>query len=150
MITRFNVLSIAVIFVISLVFLTIFFSNDGILANKSAEKRINSIQEEVKQKESDINALRYRARSASEKGSVEGDVIYSFSDDDIFSPPTDGSEEDAADEYRGLSSFMIFLYSLLITLVWSVIIIVVVPLVKGKKKGGKKNGCDSQSYSGRY
>ena len=145
MITRFKVLCIAAVFVISAVFLTIFFSDDGILADISTQKRIISIQEEVKEKESDLTALRYKAGAVTEEKTVEGDVIHSFTDDSIFDPSVSGAEREEESAYSGLSFFRILLYSLLITLVWSVIIVVVIPALKGMKKGGKKNGSDSQS-----
>ncbi len=145
MITRFKVLSIAAVFVISAVFLSVFFSNDGILANKSTQKKIISIQEEVKEKESDLSTLRYRAGALAQETPPEGNVIHSFADDSIYDPSSQQSVSAGEDGYMGLSFSCILLYSLLITIVWSAIIVVVLPLVKRRKKEGKKNGSYSQS-----
>lgn len=146
MFTRFKVLSIAAIFVISLVFLTIFFSNDGILANKSTESRINSIQEEVKQKESDLNALRYRASSSSSSGVSGGSVIHSFTDEGVYDPASQRTEEEEGGSYEGLSLLSIFLISFLVASVYAMIVMTLVPLLC-KRKEGKNNGRDNKSHS---
>lgn len=141
MFTRFNVLSIVVIFVVSLVALTILFSNDGILANKSTENRINSIQEEVKQKESDLNVLRYRASSSSSVKEVGGSVIHSFVDDDVFDPAEGRTEEESA-VFHGLSFSSILLISSGVTVVYGVLVLVVLPHIF-KRKEGDGYGCDN-------
>jgi len=146
MFTRFKVLSIAAIFVISLVFLTIFFSNDGILANKSTESRINSIQEEVKQKESDLNALRYRASSSSQGGVSGGSVIYSFTDESVYDPASGRTQEEEIAAYEGLSFLSIFMISSLVTALYGATVMVVLPLL-GKRKEGEKNGPDNKSHA---
>lgn len=146
MFTRFKVLSIAAIFVISLVFLTIFFSNDGILANKSTQSRINSIREEVKQKESDLNALRYRASSSSSSVPSGGSVIHSFTDEDVYDPASGRTEGEEGASYEGLSFLSIFLISSLVTALYSVIVMVIIPL-PGKRKEGENNGSDNKSHS---
>lgn len=145
MFTRFKVLSIAAIFVISLVFLTIFFSNDGILANKSTESRINFIQEEVKQKESDLNALRYRASSSSSSVLSGGSVIHSFTDEGVYDPASGRTEEEEGRAYEGLSFLSIFLISSAVTALYGVIVLVIVPL-PGKRKEGENNGSNNQSH----
>lgn len=142
MFTRFKVLSIAAIFVISLVFLTIFFSNDGILANKSTESRINSIQEEVKQKGSDLNALRYRASSPSQGGVSGGAVIYSFTDESVYDPASGRTQEDETAAYEGLSFLSIFLISSAVTALYGALVMAVVPLLC-KRKEGENNGRDN-------
>ncbi len=145
MFTRFKVLSIAAIFVISLVFLTIFFSNDGILANKSTQSRINSIREEVKQKESDLNALRYRASSSPSSGAAGGSVIHSFTDEGVYDPASGRTEEEEGAAYEGLSFLSILLISSIVTALYGVIVMVIVPL-PGKRKEGKDNGSDNKSH----
>ncbi len=145
MFTRFKVLSIAAIFVISLVLLTIFFSNDGILANKSTESRINSIREEVKQKESDLNSLRYRAQSSSSSDLSHGSVIYSFTDEGIYDPASERSDEEESTPYEGLTFLSILLISSALAAVYSVIVLLIVPL-SCKRKKGENNGKNNQSH----
>lgn len=143
MFTRFKALSIAAIFVISVVFLTVFFSNDGIFASKSVKKRIITVQEEVKERESEVEYLRQMAVTERAVSETDGSVIHSFSDDDVFTPSSE--EKKVEDEYKGLSGPAITLISLLITLLWSAIILFVLPLIKGRK-GEETDGRNNQSY----
>lgn len=138
--TRFKVLSLVVIFFFSFVIIQAFFSSDGFIANKVTQKRISSVEEEIRRKEGDLNSLRYRANVEGTEDTREKALVYSFSDDTVFDPRSESTDVEELSSYEGLSTFFCVLIALSVTLAYGLVIMVVVPLVKRRRKGAENGG----------
>ena len=138
--TRFKVLSLVLIFFFSYVIIQAFFSSDGFIANKVTEKRISSVEEEIRRKEGDLSSLRYRAAGESDEDTREKALVYSFSDDTVFDPRLESADAAEVSSYEGLSTVFCVIIALSVTLVYGLVIMVVVPLVKRRRKGAENGG----------
>ncbi len=139
--TRFKVLSLIVIFFFSFVIIQAFFSSDGFIANKVTQKRISSVEEEIRRKEGDLSSLRYRAAGERGEDTREKSLVYSFSDDTVFDPRTESEVAEEVSSYRGISTLGCVFSALSVTAAYGLVIMVVVPLVKRRRKG-VRNGRD--------
>ena len=138
--TRFKVLSLVLIFFFSYVIIQAFFSSDGFIANKVTEKRISSVEEEIRRKEGDLSSLRYRAAGESDEDTREKALVYSFSDDTVFDPRSESADAAEVSSYEGLSTVFCVIIALSVTLVYGLVIMVVVPLMKRRRKGAENGG----------
>ena len=138
--TRFKVLSLVLIFFFSYVIIQAFFSSDGFIANKVTEKRISSVEEEIRRKEGDLSSLRYRAAGESDEDTREKALVYSFSDDTVFDPRLESADAAEVSSYEGLSTVFCVIIALSVTLVYGLVIMVVVPLMKRRRKGAENGG----------
>ncbi len=135
--TRFKVLSLIVIFALSYGLLYIFFSPDGVISHSAMEKEKTIVEEKVREKEGEVKALRKRSQSAKESDTRDKELVYSFSDEAIFDPvkKSGGDVENNGSIY--FETYRILLISLLITLVYSLLIFLFIPLLKRRKRNGR-------------
>lgn len=140
--TRFKVLSLVLIFFFSFVIIQAFFSSDGFIANKVTEKRISSVEEEIRRKEGDLSSLRYRAAGESDEDTREKALVYSFSDDTVFDPRSESAAVEEVSSYEGLSTVFCVIIALSVTLVYGLVIMVVFPFIKKRRREGVGNGGD--------
>ncbi len=130
--TRFNVLSVILIFLLSLVVTVFFFSSSGFIVRRTMNEKLRIVENEIKEREGTLNALRYRASGGGYSYGVDGELVYSFSDDDIFDPVSGGDSGSNRGEFRGISNAGCLLVSLLVTLLYCILILLVVPRIKRK------------------
>ena len=134
--TRFKVLSVLLIFALSFVILYIFLSPDGLMRNSALKKEIVSVEEKVREKEGDVKSLRRRTESTKNaEDTREKELVYSFSDEAIFDPVTSHSVEGESTAAHYLETPWILVMALSITLLYSLIIFLFIPLIKRRRKG---------------
>lgn len=130
--TRFKVLSIILIFLFSVVVTVFFFSSSGFIVRRTMNERLRTVENEVKEQEGKLNALRYRASGGSYSSGADGELVYSFSDDDIFDPVSKRDGSSKTESFRGISIPCCLLLSLLLTFIYCIVILLVIPLMKRK------------------
>ncbi len=131
--TRFKVLSVLGFFLISFSFMLFVFSPEGFIANKMMEKRLEEVTKEIKEREGELNALRIRSEGENITKEGNRDYVYYFPDDGIFDPVTK-KDVITAGEWEGMSREMTLLWAFSLTGLYAVIIFVIVPGVKRRKK----------------
>ncbi len=135
--TRFKVLSVILIFLLSLVVAVFFFSNSGFIARRTMNERLKAVEDEIKEKEGTLNALRYRASGGAFTSGRDGELVYSFPDDDIFDPLSGSTNYKRVDGFEGISIPGCVLVSLMVTFFYCIVILLVIPLMRRK---GVNNG----------
>ncbi len=131
--TRFKVLSVVAIYIISVLVLYILFSSTGYYANREIKKTLILLEEEIEQKESDVNSLWKRAESEKIDETRERDLIYSF-DSDIFDPLSERTKRGVTGEIRVLSLGKCLIYGGFISFAYALIIALVIPRIVNKRK----------------
>lgn len=133
--TRFKVLSVLLIFALSFVILYIFLSPDGLMRNSALKKQIFAVEEKVKEKEGAVKALRRRTESAKKTEDTRGkELVYSFADEAVFDPVTSHRVEDESTAAHYLETPWILLTAFSITLLYSLLIFLFIPMFKRRKK----------------
>lgn len=137
--TRFKVLSVVVIYIISVLILYILFSSTGYYANREMKKTLILLEEEIEQKESDVNLLSKRAESEKIDETRESALVYSF-DNDIFDPLSERTKGGVTGEIIVLSLLECLIIGGFISIVYALIIALVIPHIVNKRR---KNGRDN-------
>lgn len=137
--TRFKVLSVVVIYIISVLILYILFSSTGYYANREMKKTLILLEEEIEQKESDVNLLSKRAESEKIDETRESALVYAF-DNDIFDPLSERTKGGVTGEIIVLSLLECLIIGGFISIVYALIIALVIPHIVNKRR---KNGRDN-------
>lgn len=138
--TRFKVLSIFVIYIVSVLVLYILFSGTGYYANKEMKRKLVRLEEAIEEKEGDVKSLRSRLENKKGVDEVrDKELVYSFGDD-IYDPLSYRKEAETTAEYKALPLWGCLIIASLITTLYALIITVIIPFLIHK---GGRNGRDN-------
>lgn len=130
MITSYKVLTIATVFALFFIGLTVTVGENGIISHREIKKETENANEVLKEKEVVNLALKSRENSYETK-EVDSELVYSFYDDEeVYEPSTKLSTE-KREKKRTLTQTECFLISLIPTFITLSIFII---LDKKKKK----------------
>ncbi len=117
MFTRFNIITVLLVFFISFFASLIVFGENGILENRERERYLSSVNALLIEKERDVVSLSLRINKE-EKRDGEKSLIHSFEDEEVFDPASVKEESIEKKEYNALSRFSCFLISISITILY--------------------------------
>lgn len=123
MFTRFNIITVLLVFSISFFALLIVFGENGILENRENERYIESVNSLLLEKERDVASLSLRTKKE-EKASGEKNLVYSFEDEEVFDPAKVKELNVEKKEYVVLSRFSCFLISISITIFYIIFLLI--------------------------
>lgn len=123
MFTRFNIITVLLVFSISFFALLIVFGENGILENRENERYIESVNSLLLEKERDVASLSLRTKKE-EKASGEKSLVYSFEDEEVFDPAKVKELNIEKKEYVVLSRFSCFLISISITIFYIIFLLI--------------------------
>lgn len=137
MFTRFKVLSIILIFIIFFTILISFAGKDGFIANKSQKLYLEKLEKLIKRKENSIQLLEDKKDRVLDSNKRDKTIIYSFEDEAIFDPLTTTNTIKETKE-GGLSFSLCLIYSLILTFIYSIFILLILPRFKKRRSKGAK------------
>lgn len=117
MFTRFNIITVLLVFFISFFASLIVFGENGILENRERERYLSSVNALLIEKERDVVSLSLRINKE-EKRDGEKSLIHSFEDEEVFDPASVKEESIEKKEYNALSRLSCFLISISITILY--------------------------------
>lgn len=143
MFTRFKSLSVVFFFLLSLLFVTLLWGENGYFERKAMKEELERLESYAASREMDLALLRERSKGEKREESREVEVVYSFSEEDIL--PQNSSFDTPKDSFVGLNVWNCALYALIPTFVYA-LLIYLIPILGRKKKSDveekKDHGCD--------
>ena len=144
MFTRFKLLSAVFFFLLSFVFVTILWGENGYYERKGMERDIEKLEAYVNDREMELALLGERQSGEKKSNTNDMELVYSFEEDYIES---ERSVTDISGEgYVGQSIWRCALYALIPTLFYT-LLIYLLPIVLKKKDRGIK---EKNEYGGNY
>lgn len=134
MFTRFNIITVLLVFFISFFAILIVFGENGILENREKERYLSSVNALLLEKEREVVSLSLRTNKE-EKMDGEKSLIYSFKDEEVFDPAKAREENVERKEYNALSRLSCFFISISITILY-IIFLIILYLRKRRKCDG--------------
>ncbi len=140
--TRRNLYSFLIAFIIILSLLVTFFSPYGVVSNIRGEKELERLKEERMQKEAEIEILRQKETSLYEKEMEVGETVLVFPSSS--SEPESAEEKDAAKED---DHFYLPLYLDVLISAFLAFFISILPVFNKKKEKKKKERINYDDYT---
>lgn len=134
MFTRFNIITVLLVFFISFFAILIVFGENGILENREKERYLSSVNALLLEKEREVVSLSLRTNKE-EKMDGEKSLIYSFEDEEVFDPAKAREKNVERKEYNALSRLSCFFISISITILY-IIFLIILYLRKRRKCDG--------------